>query len=33
MWKLVAQIGEDAWTDARDLPGAQVGEIAYTPTA
>jgi len=32
MWKLVAQIGEDAWTDALDLAGAQVGEIAYTPT-
>ena len=32
MWKLVPQIGEDAWTDARDLAGAQVAEIAYTPT-
>ncbi len=32
MWKLVAQIGEDAWTDALDLAGAQVAEIAYTPT-
>ena len=31
-WKLVAQIGEDAWTDALDLAGAQVAEIAYTPT-
>ena len=32
MWKLITQIGEDVWADARDLPGAQVAEIAYTPT-
>jgi hypothetical protein len=32
MWKLVAQISEDAWADALDLAGAQVAEIAYTPT-
>jgi hypothetical protein len=31
MWKLVAQISEDAWADALDLPGAQVAQIAYTP--
>jgi hypothetical protein len=31
MWKLTAQIPDDAWTDAIDLPGAQVAEIAYTP--
>jgi hypothetical protein len=33
MWKLVAQIGEDGWTDAVDLAGAQVAEIADTPAA
>lgn len=32
MWKLIGQIPEDAWTDARDLAGAQVAQIAYTPT-
>ncbi|MCA1680328.1 MAG: transposase [Actinobacteria bacterium] len=32
MWKLVAQIPADAWADARDLPDAQIAEIAYTPT-
>lgn len=31
MWKLVAMIADDAWTDAQDLRGAQVAEIAYTP--
>jgi len=31
MWKLVGEIAEDDWTDARDLRGAQVAEIAYTP--
>jgi len=31
MWKLVGEIADDAWTDARDLRGAQVAEIAYTP--
>jgi DDE family transposase len=31
MWKLVAQIPDDGWADAHDLPGAQVAEIAYTP--
>ncbi len=31
MWKLVAQISEDAWADALDLAGAQIAEIAYTP--
>lgn len=32
MWKLVARIAEDAWSDALDLADAQVAEIAYTPT-
>ncbi|MCA1679476.1 MAG: IS1380 family transposase [Actinobacteria bacterium] len=32
MWKLIDEIAEDAWTDARDLHGAQVAEIAYTPS-
>ena len=31
MWKLVTRIGEDASTDALDLAGAQIAEIAYTP--
>jgi hypothetical protein len=31
MWKLIAQIAEDAWTDALDLAGAQVAETSYTP--
>jgi len=31
MWKLLVEITEDAFTDALDLPGGQVAEIAYTP--
>ena len=31
MWRLVDQIAEGAWSEAIDLPGAQVAEIAYTP--
>jgi len=31
MWKLVGQIADNAWTDAHDLDGAQVAELAYTP--
>lgn len=31
MWRRVGQIAEDAWTEAQDLEGAQVAEIAYTP--
>jgi hypothetical protein len=31
MWKALGQIPDDAWTDATDMPGAQVAETAYTP--
>ncbi len=31
MWRLTAQIPEDAWADATDLPGAQVAQTFYTP--
>jgi hypothetical protein len=31
MWRLVGQIAEGAWSDAIELPGAQVAEIAYSP--
>src|SRR6266540_5543994 len=31
MWKALAQIPEDAWTDALDMPGAQVAETTYRP--
>lgn len=31
MWKLIAQIPQDAWADALDLAGAQIAEITYTP--
>jgi hypothetical protein len=31
IWKLLAEIPEHAWTDATDLPGAQVAEIAWAP--
>jgi hypothetical protein len=31
MWKALGQIPESAWTDARDMPGAQVAETTYTP--
>lgn len=31
MWKALGQIPESAWTDARDMPGAQVAETTYRP--
>jgi hypothetical protein len=31
MWKAVAQIAQDAWTDALDMPGAQVAQTIYAP--
>jgi Transposase DDE domain group 1 len=31
MWKALQQIPEDAWTDALQMPGAQVAETTYTP--
>ena len=31
MWTLVGQISADAWQEARELEGAQVAELAYTP--
>jgi hypothetical protein len=31
MWKALSAIGEDAWQDALDMPGAQVAEINYRP--
>src|SRR5512132_885321 len=31
MWKALGQIPEDAWSDALDMPGAQVAETTYTP--
>src|SRR5512144_561591 len=31
IWKALAQIPEDAWTDALDMPGAQVAQTTYTP--
>ena len=31
MWKALAQIPESAWTDALDMPGAQVAETTYSP--
>jgi hypothetical protein len=31
MWKALAAIGEDAWQDAIDMPGAQVAETTYRP--
>jgi Transposase DDE domain group 1 len=31
MWKALAQIPDDAWTDATDMPGAQVAKTTYTP--
>lgn len=33
MWAALAQIPEKAWTDALQMPTAQVAEIAYTPGA
>jgi len=31
MWKALCEIGEDAWQDALDMPGAQVAETTYRP--
>jgi hypothetical protein len=31
MWKTLAQIPESAWTDALEMPGAQVAETTYAP--
>lgn len=31
MWKALTEIPETAWTDALDMPGAQVAETTYTP--
>jgi hypothetical protein len=31
MWKALAQIPESAWTDALQMPGAQVAETTYRP--
>ena len=31
MWKALAQIPADAWTDALDMPGAQVAETSPSP--
>ena len=31
MWKALAEIPEDAWQDALDMPGAEVAETTYTP--
>jgi hypothetical protein len=31
IWKTLAQIPESAWTDALQMPGAQVAETTYTP--
>jgi hypothetical protein len=31
IWKALAEIPDRAWSDALDMPGAQVAETAYTP--
>src|SRR5512132_513784 len=31
MWKALGEIPENAWSDALDMPGAQVAETTYTP--
>jgi hypothetical protein len=31
MWKALGQIPESAWTDALEMPGAQVAETTYRP--
>ena len=31
MWKALAEIPEDAWQDAIDMPGAQVAQTTYRP--
>jgi hypothetical protein len=31
MWKALGEIPDDAWSDALEMPGAQVAETTYTP--
>jgi len=31
MWRIAAGISEDAWSDATDMPGAQITETTYKP--
>jgi hypothetical protein len=31
MWSRLAEVDEDAWVDAIDMPGAQVAELPFTP--
>lgn len=31
MWRAYASIGEDAWVDAKGMPGAQVAAVDYAP--
>jgi hypothetical protein len=31
MWAKLAEVAEDAWTDAIDMQGAQVAELRFTP--
>jgi hypothetical protein len=31
MWKALAEVDEDAWQEALDMPGAQVAETSYRP--
>jgi hypothetical protein len=31
MWKALGQIPDEDWTDATEMPGAQVAETTYTP--
>jgi len=31
VWRALAAIGDDAWSDARDMPGGQVAACDYTP--
>jgi Transposase DDE domain group 1 len=31
IWKALGQIPDDAWSDALEMPGAQVAETTYTP--
>jgi Transposase DDE domain group 1 len=33
MWRKLADIPDDAWADALDMPGAQVAETSYRPDA
>jgi hypothetical protein len=31
MWSRLAEVDQDAWADALDMPGAQVAELPFTP--